>query len=161
MRTLYLLRHAKSSWKDDSLADFDRPLKKRGREAAEHVGEQLAKEKIKDVVIVSSPALRTRETIEIALKSSGLKATVQFDPEIYEADVSTLLRVLGRVSDDQTTVVMVGHNPGMADFVRYLTGEIQAMPTAALAKIRFENSTWNDIKPAAGTLDWLITPREH
>jgi len=160
MRTLYLLRHAKSSWKDDSLADFDRPLKKRGREAAELVGELLASEKLRDVFVVSSPAKRTQETTEFALKKKKLKAKVQFDPDIYEADVLTLLRVLSRIDDQHQTVIMVGHNPGMEDLVRYLTREVQAMPTAALAKIRLEDNSWGEITPGAATLEWLVAPND-
>src|SRR6201999_1920982 len=96
MRTLYLLRHAKSSWKDDSLRDFDRPLKGRGREAAEQIGKILASGKLLSAsqtspLVISSPAVRARETTKLVLESAGLEFEPRFDERIYEADVRTLL----------------------------------------------------------------------
>ena len=158
MRTLYLLRHAKSSWQDESLADFDRPLKKRGREAAKLVGKLIASEKVSDLLIVSSSAQRTRETTELVLKS--VKAEVLHDPEIYEADLPSLLEVLSRLSDDRKTVILVGHNPGMEILVRYLTREVAVMPTAALAKIVVDNSSWKALSEGCGRLEWLTTPKD-
>ncbi len=158
MRTLYLLRHAKSSWQDESLADFDRPLKKRGREAAKHVGKLIASEKVSDLLIVSSSAQRTRETTELVMKS--VKAEVLHDPEIYEADLPSLLEVLSRISDDRKTVILVGHNPGMEILVRYLTREVAVMPTAALAKIVIDNSSWKALSEGCGRLEWLTTPKD-
>jgi len=158
MRTLYLLRHAKSSWQDESLADFDRPLKKRGREAAKLVGKLIASEKVSDLLIVSSSAQRTRETTELVLKS--VKAEVLHDPEIYEADLPSLLEVLSRLSDDRKTVILVGHNPGMEILVRYLTREVAVMPTAALAKIVIDNSSWKALSEGCGRLEWLTTPKD-
>lgn len=96
MRTLYLLRHAKSSWNDSSLRDFERPLKERGREAAELIGKHLASEKLRDLLVVCSPAVRARETAEIVLKSSGLRAEERFDERIYEASLRDLLQVVSR-----------------------------------------------------------------
>jgi len=158
MRTLYLLRHAKSSWQDESLADFDRPLKKRGREAAKLVGKLIASEKVSDLLIVSSSAQRTRETTDLVLKS--VKAEVLHDPEIYEADLPSLLEVLSRLSDDRKTVILVGHNPGMEILVRYLTREVAVMPTAALAKIVIDNSSWKALIEGCGRLEWLTTPKD-
>jgi phosphohistidine phosphatase len=160
MRTLYLLRHAKSSWQDESLADFDRPLKKRGKEAAKQVGKVIASEKLSDVLIVSSSAQRTRETTNIVLRSSGVKAKVRFDPEIYEADLPALLEVLSRIEDDRNTVILVGHNPGMEILVRYLTGEPVVMPTAALSKILIDNSSWKGLGDSCGRLEWFTTPND-
>jgi len=158
MRTLYLLRHAKSSWQDESLADFDRPLKKRGREAAKLVGKLIASEKVSDLLIVSSSAQRTRETTDLVLKS--VKAEVLHDPKIYEADLPSLLEVLSRLSDDRKTVILVGHNPGMEILVRYLTREVAVMPTAALAKIVIDNSSWKALSEGCGRLEWLTTPKD-
>ena len=158
MRTLYLLRHAKSSWQDESLADFDRPLKKRGREAAKLVGKLIASEKVSDLLIVSSSAQRTRETTELVMKN--VKAEVLHDPEIYEADLPSLLEVLSRISDDRKTVILVGHNPGMEILVRYLTRELAVMPTAALAKIVIANSSWKALSEGCGRLEWLTTPKD-
>ena len=158
MRTLYLLRHAKSSWKDESIPDFDRPLKKRGREAAEGVGKTLASERLSSPVLISSPALRTRETTEIVLKAGNLEANVSYDERIYEADLSRLLRVLADVAANEKGLILVGHNPGMEYLVEFLTGSEQRMPTAALAKISLEAESWGAIGRVEGRLEWLITP---
>jgi phosphohistidine phosphatase len=94
MRTLYLLRHAKSSWKDASLRDFDRPLKERGKEAAVVVGQRLAAEKLKHPLVLCSPAVRTRETASIALASAKIKAVERVDERNYFAPLRDLLQVL-------------------------------------------------------------------
>lgn len=160
MRSLYLLRHAKSSWKDDSIPDFDRPLKKRGREAAKRVGKTLGAEQLSRPVLISSPALRTRETTDIVLKSSNLKADVSYDERIYEADLSRLLSVIADVASDKTELILVGHNPGMEYLLEFLTGSVQRMPTAALAKIILETATWDSVERGDGRLEWLITPED-
>jgi phosphohistidine phosphatase len=159
-RTLYLLRHAKSSWKDASMRDFDRPLKGRGRETAEQIGKRLASEKPQPVLVVCSPAVRTRETAEIVLKYSNIKADVTFERRIYEASLRDLLQVVAGIPDDKEVAMMIGHNPGFEELVAYLSGEHRRMPTCALAKIRLDVGSWKDIKPGEGTLASFITPKE-
>ena len=159
MRTLYLLRHAKSSWKDASLSDFERPLKRRGREAAQRIGERLAQEKLKNPMLICSPAMRTRETAELVLKSLKLRVEERWDERIYEASLRDLLQVVAEIPDDKTVVILIGHNPGFEELLAFLTGESRRMPTAALAKIKFDAS-WKDVKEHAGTLEWFVTPKE-
>lgn len=159
-RTLYLLRHAKSSWKDASLSDFNRPLKGRGRDAAKQIGKRLVDEKPQPSLVVSSPAARTRETAEIVLKHAGLKVDVTFEQRIYEASLRDLLQVVSEIPDDKEVVMMIGHNPGFEELVAYLSGEHRRMPTCALAKIRLEVARWKDIKAGEGTLAWFIAPKE-
>jgi phosphohistidine phosphatase len=158
VRTLYLLRHAKSSWKDASLSDFERPLKRRGREAAELVGERLAQEKLKNPVLICSPAVRTRETAELVLKSSKLRVEERWDERIYEASLRDLLQVMSEIPDDKKVVILIGHNPGFEELLAFLTGESLRMPTAALAKIKLEVS-WKDVEAKSGKLDWFVTPK--
>ncbi|HET6862764.1 MAG TPA: histidine phosphatase family protein [Pyrinomonadaceae bacterium] len=160
MRSLYLLRHAKSSWKDDSIADVDRPLKKRGRAAAERVGKTLGAERLSSPVLISSPALRTRETTDIVLKAGHLKVIVSYDERIYEADLASLLRVIAEVAADKTELILVGHNPGMEYLLDFLTGPGQPMPTAALAKIILETASWDSVERGDGRLEWLKTPAD-
>jgi phosphohistidine phosphatase len=160
MRTLYLLRHAKSSWKDDSLRDFDRPLKERGRQAAKLIGRQLAAEKLDSPYVISSPAMRARETSEIVLKSAGLRFEPVYDERIYEADRRRLLEVLSGLEEEKKVVLLIGHNPGMEELLEFLTGERQQMTTAALAKIKLRSSTWQEIREEDGHLEWLITPKK-
>ena len=158
MRTLYLLRHAKSSWKDGSLSDFDRPLKERGREAAEVVGKRLANEKLKHPLVLCSPAVRARETAEIVLKSSKIKTDERFDERIYEASLRDLLQVVSDVPDDVQVAIMIGHNPGFEELLAYLTGEGRQLPTCALAKIKLDS--WENVRPGEGNLEWFVTPKE-
>ena len=160
MRTLYLLRHAKSSWKDLTLPDFDRPLKDRGRKAAKQIGKYLGAEKLNDPLVVCSPAVRTRETAEIVLKHAHLRVEVRFEESIYEASLRALLHVVSEIPDDKQVAILIGHNPGFEELLAYLTGEGRRMPTCALAKIKFDVESWKDIKEDQGTLDWFVTPKE-
>ena len=159
MRTLYLLRHAKSSWKDDSLADFDRPLKGRGRDAAEQMGKRLASEKLNDAILVCSPAARTRETAEIVLKHSRLRMDQRFDERIYEASLRDLLQVVSEIPDEKQTAMMIGHNPGFEELLAFLTGEARHMPTCALAKIKLDVASWKNVRAGEGSLELFVTPK--
>ena len=160
MRTLYLLRHAKSSWKDVTLPDFDRPLKDRGRKAAKRIGKHLAQEKLSDPLVLCSPALRTRETAEIVLKHANVRVDVSFVERIYEASLRDLLQVVSEIPDEKQVAIMIGHNPGFEELLACLTGEGRRMPTAALAKIKFDVESWKDIKEDQGTLEWFVTPKQ-
>jgi phosphohistidine phosphatase len=161
MRTLYLLRHAKSSWKDETLRDFDRPLKGRGRKAAEQMGQVMAEEKLKSPLVISSPAVRARETTELVLESAGLKIKPRFEERIYEADVRTLLAVVQSMPDSSNTAIMVGHNPGFENLMSYLTGDNRHMPTCALAKIEFDVASWSEVsEEETGRLEMFVTPKE-
>ena len=159
-QTLYLLRHAKSSWKDSSLRDFDRPLKGRGRDAAKQIGKRLASEKPEPEVVICSPAARTRETAKIVLKHAKFKVDVSFDERIYEASLRDLLQVVADIPDDKQTAMMIGHNPGFEELVAYLSGEHLRMPTCAVAKIRLDVASWKDVRADEGTLEWFVTPKE-
>lgn len=160
MRILYLLRHAKSSWGDANLRDFDRPLKKRGREAAERIGERLAAERLDNPLVICSPAVRTRETAEIVLKTANLAVEPQFDERIYEASLRELVQVVSEIADDREGVLMIGHNPGFEELLSFFTGEYQRMPTCALAKIKFGDVSWKDVRAGEGSLEWFIAPKE-
>ena len=158
-RILYLLRHSKSSWKDDSLKDFDRPLKGRGREAAERMGKRLASEKLQDAVLICSPAARTRETAQIMLKHSRLRMDQRFDERIYEASLRDLLQVVAEIADDKQTAMLIGHNPGFEELLAFLTGEARRMPTCALAKIKLDIASWKDARAGEGSLELFITAK--
>ncbi|HEX3253985.1 MAG TPA: histidine phosphatase family protein [Pyrinomonadaceae bacterium] len=159
-RTLYLLRHAKSSWKDASLRDFDRPLKGRGRDAAKQIGKRLANENTQPQLVVCSPAVRARATADIVVKQAALKVDITFDERIYEASLRDLLGVVAEIPDDKQVAMMIGHNPGFEELVAFLSGEHRQMATCALAKIRSDAASWKDAKAGEGTLEWFITPKE-
>jgi phosphohistidine phosphatase len=159
MRTLYLLRHAKSSWKDASLADFERPLKGRGREAAEAMGRFLHSKKVNIPILISSPSIRTRQTVEIVLRHAKLGVEPQFDQRIYEASLSTLVQVVSEIPDDMKAAMLVGHNPGMEELLAFLTRESRHMPTCALARVSIE-SGWKETGRSSGKLEWFVTPKD-
>ena len=158
-RTLYLLRHAKSSWKDISLSDFERPLKRRGRNGAKLIGERLRSEKLAGALVLCSPAVRTRETLEIVKTHAGLKADERFEQRIYEASLRDLVQVLSEIPDDKPLAIMVGHNPGFEELLAFLTGQARSVPTGALAKIEIAVESWKDVKPATGSLELFVTPK--
>jgi phosphohistidine phosphatase len=160
MRILYLLRHAKSSWNDVGLRDFDRPLKKRGREAAERTGQRIADETLSNPLVICSPAVRTRETAEIVLGSANLPLEPRFDERIYEASLGELRQIVTEMPDDREVAIMIGHNPGFEELLSFLTDEHRRMPTCALAKIRFGDVSWKDVRAGEGSLEWFIAPKE-
>ena len=160
MRILYLLRHAKSSWNDNTLRDFDRPLKKRGREAADRIGQRLVEENLSSPLVICSPAVRTRETAAIVLKSAKLQLEPQFDDRIYEVSLRELVQIVSEIPEDNEVAIMIGHNPGFEELLAFLTGEQRRMPTCALAKIRFGDVNWRDVRAGAGSLEWFIAPKE-
>src|ERR1700750_1074633 len=113
MKTLFLLRHAKSRWKDPDLADFDRLLNGRGGRSAEIIGRLIRREKLVLPLVISSPAVRTRETIEIIIRISKVHTDLRFDQRIYEASPVHLLEVISQIEEDRNVALIVGHNPGM------------------------------------------------
>ena len=160
MRSLYLLRHAKSSWKNEGLADFDRPLAGRGRKASEVIGKYLKDNDVKFDLVVSSPAVRARETIDQVLRTARMRSDLRYDERIYEATSLALLQVVSQLENDRKAVALVGHNPGMEELLALLTGKNERFPTATLAKIVFKNSKWTEVPSRKGLLEWIIRPRE-
>jgi phosphohistidine phosphatase len=159
MRTLYILRHAKSSWKDANLADFDRPLSGRGRKASEGVGSFLKDKEISFDLVVSSPAVRARQTIELVLRAAKMRPELRFDERIYEATAARLLEIVSQLENEQKAVMLVGHNPGMQELLMLLTGQSEEYPTAALTKIGFKNLKWSEVGSKKGNLEWIVTPK--
>lgn len=160
MFTLYLLRHAKSSWADESMRDFDRPLANRGREDCATIGEFIKEKGIDFDLVLVSTAVRTRETIELVKERANLNSEVRFDERIYEATTSQLLEVISQVDDDRESVLLVGHNPGIEDLLARLTGEHVQVTTATLAKIKINAPKWSANLVNNGTLEWIVHPKE-
>lgn len=160
MKTLLLLRHAKSSRDDPTLRDFDRPLNDRGKSDARLIGHYLRKKKIVVNAIVSSPAKRARRTAEIIVQTAGLTNEIGFDERIYEAGPQQLLRVVSEIESPHDSALLVGHNPGFEDLLTSLTDRTGRMPTASLAAIELDINNWSDIAPRCGELSWFITPKD-
>lgn len=160
MKTLYLLRHAKSSWDDDALSDLERPLNERGMLAAPFMGGLMRRRGMLPDVIVSSPARRAHMTAELVQHGGSFDAALNLDPNIYEASPRALRQAVADIDDKFNTALLVGHNPGIEGFIRHLTGEIQSMPTAGLAVIELEIDSWDDVTDGCGELKDMIRPRD-
>ena len=159
MKRLFILRHAKSSWDDTSLSDFERPLNDVGLEAAPFMGRYMAGQGYFPKATVSSPARRAKETAELIKTNAGIGGEIRFDDRIYEASPNTLRQVVSEPSDDLDSVLIVGHNPGIEGFIRHLTGQIEPMPTAALAVIDLDIESWRKIDHQTGKILTIIRPK--
>jgi len=152
MKSLLVLRHAKSSWKDPELADHDRPLSKRGRRDAPRMGRLMRELSLLPEVVLCSTATRAQSTLGLALDAADWSCERRFSPALYTAspdDIVALLRELpGRVG----RVLVVGHNPALEELVRELTGKEVALPTGALARLDWRGDEWGDFG-AAGTVE--------
>jgi phosphohistidine phosphatase len=159
MKTLLMLRHAKSDWDDTSLRDFDRPLASRGKRDAPRMGKALKERGPMPDLVISSPATRAKATIEAFIPAAGLELTPQFEDSIYEAHSAELMRIIHNIPDTSNCAIMVGHNPGFENTVSRLTNTATHMPTAALACIELPIDRWEDAEDGQGTLVWLLTPK--
>ena len=169
MKILYLLRHAKSSWDDPALDDFDRPLAKRGRNAAPLIGQLMAEHGwVPDLALVS-PALRTRDTWEIVSQHFAALVETRLERSLYMAEPDTILDLLRGLEDMPEAVVVVGHNPGMEECAALLAGPgsdpvalarmAEKFPTAALA--RFDVSAGPAaLRPGSAALTDFVVPRD-
>jgi phosphohistidine phosphatase len=160
LKHLFILRHAKSSWDESYLADFDRPLNERGMNAAPFMGEFIAKQQIFPDVFLSSPAKRAMQTAQLVKDSSGFNVPLRFDERVYEASPLSLLQVISEVENSIGSVMLIGHNPGIEGLIRILTGQLEAMPTAALAMIDLDIHKWSDACDGSGVLTAVYRPRE-
>jgi phosphohistidine phosphatase len=160
MKTLFLLRHAKSSWADASQTDFDRPLNERGLKAAPLIGRFMRKQKLQPDLILSSPAQRARQTITLVAEAAELTAELRYDARLYGASAARLIEIVSQIEDSAADVLLVGHNNGMEELLQTLTRESRHMPTAALARITLNIEKWSKTSDASGQLDWLIKPKE-
>jgi phosphohistidine phosphatase len=168
MKTLYLLRHFKSSWKDKDLEDFDRPLGKRGRRAAALMAGYVARNGIVPTQILCSPSRRTRETLDRMLDSFGGAVPTRFEKGVYLADAPVLLRRLRRLGDT-ASVMIIGHNPGLETLAKSLAGSgeeavrtrlASKFPTGALAVLSAEIENWRDLEAGCARLDAFVCPRD-
>jgi phosphohistidine phosphatase len=148
MKTLFLIRHAKSSWTDPALPDKDRPLGDRGRRDARKMGKRLAKRDVKPDLILSSPARRALKTARIIAKKLDYKRKdIVVDDRLYAGEVNDLLNVIHKVGDLER-VMLVGHNPELTQFAHCLSSEITHMPTCAVAEFPFKAKSWSHINNA-------------
>lgn len=169
---LHVLRHAKSSWADAPVNDFDRPLNDRGLEAASTIGRFCKKTNLSPTLILCSPALRTRMTWGIINRFLPVPRDVKFRRDIYEASVLSLLNVIRNVPNDEKEILLIGHNPGIQMLIcslikqtRSQNQEIfnkiyQKFPTGALATLTLNTKTWAGLDESSAQLKTFITPKE-
>jgi phosphohistidine phosphatase len=155
------MRHAKSSWDAEGLADFERPLNARGLRDAPLVGRHLRAQKFRPDLILSSPAERARRTAALVAEAARFEATpLRHDERIYEADAARLVEVVSHIEEDAEAVLLVGHNPGMEQLLQLLTGETRRMTTAALALVTLDIEKWSKAREHSGRLEWHVRPKE-
>jgi phosphohistidine phosphatase len=162
MKTLLLMRHAKSSWKEPELADHERPLNKRGKLNAPRMGRLLREQELTPDLIVSSTARRARQTADAVADLSGYQGELRLEDELYAAPAETCLEVLQALPDDAPDCVMlVGHNPGLEELLELLTGDMPALPTGAIAQVALPIERWRDLTAdVEGRLLNLWSPKE-
>lgn len=169
MRTLALLRHAKSSWDDPGQDDFDRPLDQRGRAAATRMGEEMRAIGFAVDLALVSPAARAAETFELLAKGWGANVEWRAEPRLYHASPDQMLEVVAAVPEEVERLMLVGHNPGMYQLAVRLTAGLESparrqlvvkFPTGALAEIALPIERWEDAGKADGTLARFVRPRD-
>ena len=161
MKTLYLLRHAKSSWSFDELSDQERPLNDRGRDDAPLMGQALAKRQICPELLVSSPAVRALSTaVLVAREMKYAHEKIVVEPGIYGADVEGLLTIIRNLPDAAVSVLLVGHNPTITETANELSpSSLNDMPTAAVVCLRFACDRWSEVSKSNGEFYFYDYPR--
>ena len=161
MKTLLILRHAKSSWKFENLPDHERPLNRRGQADAPRMGKLLRDEGLRPDHIVSSTAVRAQTTARLAAEAAGYEGVVHLDESIYLSGAEAYLAALRPLPAAVERAMIVGHNPDVEELVTLLTGRDEPMPTAALARVDLRIESWSDLHAGiSGKLMGLWRPRE-
>ncbi|HUF39781.1 MAG TPA: histidine phosphatase family protein [Anaerolineales bacterium] len=161
MKTLLIMRHAKSSWDDASLSDHDRPLNLRGEADAPRMGVALSERDLVPDRILSSTAIRARTTAERVADNCPFDGEIALDRDLYHAGVDEFIETLQRLPEDMDCVMLVGHNPGISELVDFLTDTPEMMTTANIAVIRLPVSTWSEVDfETEGELVEVLRPKE-
>ena len=159
MKTLLILRHAKSSWKDDQVGDHDRPLNKRGKRDAPRMGALVQQAQLQPELIISSTAKRARKTASRVAKQCGYQGIIELQGTLYLAPPGPYIEALRKVDEAVNRVMVVGHNPGLEQLLTLLTGQQVPLPTATLAHVELDLAQWRDINSQTrGTLVDLWRP---
>lgn len=168
MKTVFLLRHAKSSWDEPLLEDFRRPLAPRGRKAAVRMGRFMGKEGLIPDRVLCSGAVRATETWELVSEGLGASMPIEIRDDIYHASSGALLELIRSLPNEEDSVLLIGHNPTFENLARHLAGSgdqkalrdlASKYPTAALAVLDFRIRDWRDLAPGEGDLRHFVRPR--
>lgn len=169
MKTLILMRHAKSSWNADDRADHDRTLSSRGRDAAPKMGQWLKRQMLRPEMLLCSTAARVSETYALIRPSLPADTPVLEKKKLYMALPREILAEIAKVGADIGTLMVIGHNPGIGSLAHWLAGQGEKQdlarigeefPTAAIAVIDFDVDSWRDVDGEAGTLRHFATPKD-
>ncbi len=162
MHLLTLVRHAKSSWDDPDLSDFDRPLNARGERVAPEMAQRMAKVLEPPLQLISSPAVRAISTARIFAKALGIAdKQIRLEPRIYDATAGTLLDIVQRLEESIIHAVLFGHNPGFSDLAQLLCQSMpREMPTCSLVTLSINSALWRDVSPDGARLLRFHYPKE-
>ena len=167
MKTLTLLRHAKSTWDDPVARDFDRPLNRRGRKAARAVGAEMRRLGLAFDAVIASPAVRVKETLAEVEQGYGGPLSPEYDQRVYLATPAALLDLVRGADDGAQRLLVVGHNPGMESLALELSDgaglrdEVAVKyPTGTLAEIDLPARSWRQVAPGSGRIARFIRPRD-
>ena len=162
MKELYIVRHAKSSWSQPALEDFDRPLNPRGKRDAPEMGRRLTKLRVLPDMVLSSPAKRAISTAQLIIDEIGFpKDNIVRDLDFLHTSVAQMVRGLKKVPDDVGTLMVFGHNPGFTDLANYFSGvAIPNIPTCGVVAIRFEVAQWTQIGEGIGNMVLFDYPKK-
>ncbi|MDA1274783.1 MAG: histidine phosphatase family protein [Verrucomicrobia bacterium] len=163
MKRLYIVRHAKSSWRTPELSDFERPINDRGKRDAPFMGQRFSKYRVESDLIISSPAKRAISTAKIIAREIGYPVKqIQTDQHLYLADVPTLLKAVTCLKDTMNDVMIFGHNPGITEFAETLSGyRIGNIPTCGVVCVSFNACAWRDVKRGSGNFEFFDFPKKH
>ena len=163
MKTLYLIRHAKSSWRDMTLSDYDRPLNKRGLRDAPYMAKMLSNRMDRPDKIISSPAMRAITTAGFFAKAFGIPFyEIQKEASIYEAYTTTILDLISNLPDDLHTVLMFGHNPTFTNVANSFSGSIRIanVPTCGICEVVSDMKSWKLFDGSTAELTNFYYPKQ-
>ena len=161
MKTLLLMRHAKSSWKQKDLPDIERPLSSRGEKDAPAMGRLLRKKELVPDLIIASPAVRARLTAKVVAEKSHYEKDILFIDKLYMAETPEVLGALTSLPDEVNSVLLIGHNPWLEYTLQLLTGKIQSLPTATIAYISLPVDHWSELNgDTRGELEKVWRPKD-
>jgi phosphohistidine phosphatase len=159
-RTVLVMRHCKSDWDREDLADFDRPLSRRGLRDARRIGRLIRKAGFTPDAIIASPAARTRRTAEIIARRSGCEGAIVWEQSLYGTEADEYIAALRGATDRASRVMIIGHNPALEQLVGVLAGGKVRVPTGGVARLEVSGTApWKKLAPGGCTLTWLLVPR--
>jgi len=161
MKTLYIIRHAKSSWRDISTDDFDRPLRQRGKNDALLMANKLLEFGISPDFIISSPSKRTKCTVDIITTQIKYNKEIEYNNKIYESNMLSLKNIIKNIDNQYNVVFLFGHNPGLNMLAEDLCGFVKNIATTGIIGIRFNINSWSDISNRNSVFLEYIYPKKY